>query len=1161
MESSPRPVSSDSYDSGDGQYTHDEDTQSNFDQFAYGASDTTVNDLPETRHGPSRSFSRGDVTFERSMSRKSLTAEASKNFKVVIRVRPPLPRELDGGFVNCVRFESDRMISISESFGREEQGNDAFDPSLYATHQFTFDNVYSPQADQKMVYETTARDAVLSTLQGYNATIIAYGQTGTGKTYTMEGFTRANQPGIIPRSIEEIFSYIQHTVNARTKFLVRASFLQIYNEVISDLLKPERTNLTIREDKKKGVFVEGLSEWVVRSPQEIFGLMQRGAAVRATGSTRMNEVSSRSHAVFMVIVEQSETTQLEEVDGTQSSRFHQSFKIGKLNLVDLAGSERVRLTGATGRRLEESKKINQSLAALGNVIAALTDPTRAHIPYRDSKLTRILEDSLGGNCKTTMMAMISPALEAFNENLSTLKFANRAKNIKNDPRINEDLDQKALLRKYERELKKLRSELDERSRNVVDKRKLLELEEEKRRAEEDKLAALVALEKRSKEFMQEKEEKRRLEERIVSMQSQLLVGGHNLADTPAFRTALQQEHHRIRKEYETRLQELETERQSIEEDKAQVDRYKQLLLKQRDIMIALTARLNERDESILALQEELDAYDRHQRMMEDILDQKTATLIHWQRVAMEANPDLRELAQGQLDGEIPIPVHQTQPSAATLLQTRDTGTPIPPQMSSSAVPTPTARLPPVAERRYAPFHAENDVIVDSQRYSQTPAPLLSGDEKIHELQSLLEAKAKDNDQLAKELEEVQAEKVSLEYLLREKLEKMVQTEIEERINTYRREVEQWKANHSLAEERRRLSEYMLELAKLNSENPEFHERIQQILQRERELIQQQNNEHVTKLQAELQTKQESVAAAQAEVAKLRSEMSRIKVKSDEQGDAEQLWKRVQLAEKEVELLKAKQHSNSPVDADSQARIKQLEARLDHMKQQHERFRQDMHRSLDLKTQEIQHLEETKQRLQRDLDDRRHHYPNTENTDSSELEVLRSQAETNAKERAALRTIMESKIKSLVDNVMRIVADSSSEPSALVPSHSKLHRELSALQKLVNASIVALKNSDLQSSQTIKSTQSVPAPARISAAPATGTLSTPQPSAGAGSLNRYATLPSGYSSGAFTSPQRQSSTGSYALTSGGRAPTPTKNQSHIDLLIQQKRLEMQMHQQR
>lgn len=129
--------------------------------------------------------------------------------------------------------------------------------------------------------------------------------------------------------------------------------------------------------------------------------------------------------------------------GGSVPRFRQFFKIGKLNLVDLAGSERVRLTGATGRRLEESKKINQSLSALGNVIAALTDPSRSHVPYRDSKLTRILEDSLGGNCKTTMMAMISPALEAFNENLSTLKFANRAKNIKNDPRINEDLDQKA----------------------------------------------------------------------------------------------------------------------------------------------------------------------------------------------------------------------------------------------------------------------------------------------------------------------------------------------------------------------------------------------------------------------------------------------------------------------------------------------------------------------------------------------------------------------------------------------------------------------------------------------------------------------------------------------------------------------------------------------
>lgn len=263
----------------------------------------------------------------------------------------------------------------------------------------------------------------------------------------MEGFNSAEERGIIPRAIEQIFTHIGSSVHRPSmRFLVRASYLQIYNEVISDLLKPERSNLLIREDKKKGVFVEGLSEWVVRSPAEIYGLMERGGATRATASTKMNEISSRSHAVFIVIVEQSETSYLDEegremtpeefsrlvkaraaaaaageggsgaaaaaAAGLKSleANIRQSFKVGKLNLVDLAGSERVRLTGATGQRLEESKKINQSLSALGNVIASLTE-NRPHIPYRDSKLTRILEDSLGGNCKTTMMAMISPALE------------------------------------------------------------------------------------------------------------------------------------------------------------------------------------------------------------------------------------------------------------------------------------------------------------------------------------------------------------------------------------------------------------------------------------------------------------------------------------------------------------------------------------------------------------------------------------------------------------------------------------------------------------------------------------------------------------------------------------------------------------------------------
>lgn len=394
--------------------------------------------------------------------------------------------------------------------------------------------------------------------------------------------------------------------------MVRASYLQIYNEVISDLLKPDRNNLGIREDKKKGVYVDGLSEWVVRNPREIYTLIKKGANYRATAYTRMNDISSRSHAVFIIVVEQLRVIGEETEDG----KFQDSpkeLRIGKLNLVDLAGSERLKVTGATGQRLEECKKINQSLSCLGNVISVLIDKKRrsnAHIPYRDSKLTRLLEDSLGGNCKTTMMAMISPAFEAFNESLSTLKFANRAKRIKNKPKINQDLDQRAMIHKYESELKRLRKELEQRNRYLVDKSKVIQLEEEKRRAEEDRVAALTALEEQSREFLKEREEKKKLESMIDEMESRMMVAGQRFDKA------------NIKEEYEKRFTDLEKERQQLEEDRAQVDQYKQLLLKQRDIMIALTTRLNERDETIIQLQEELDAYDRIHYETEEMLELK-----------------------------------------------------------------------------------------------------------------------------------------------------------------------------------------------------------------------------------------------------------------------------------------------------------------------------------------------------------------------------------------------------------------------------------------------------------------------------------------------------------------------------------------------------------
>ncbi|KDO35090.1 hypothetical protein SPRG_01155 [Saprolegnia parasitica CBS 223.65] len=738
---------------------------------------------------PSPSARRAPIIMDDDDDRDSISSHSSSvshrygsNFKVVIRVRPPLPRELqsDKPFQNVVAVDpSGHYLSVSDSSHPPDDPSLLNAGSSYSNHSFSFDHVYDQHSTQRAVYENTAKAVVESSLEGYNATIFAYGQTGTGKTYTMEGFNSSGgssleDRGIIPRAIEQIFLHIQANVSARMRFLVRASYLQIYNESISDLLKPERNNLTIREDKKRGVFVEGLSEWVVRSPEEIYGLMERGGAMRATGSTKMNEISSRSHAVFIIIAEQSQTMYvdtsgkeiaLEEFTALVNSQptrdrtkleslVRQSFKVGKLNLVDLAGSERVRLSGATGQRLEESKKINQSLSALGNVIAALTDARgRQHIPYRDSKLTRILEDSLGGNCKTTMMAMISPALEAIVESLSTLKFANRAKNIKNEARVNEDLDQKSLLRKYERELKRLRAELEEKNRNVVDKRRLLELDEQRRRAEEDKMAAIRALEQRSLEFMLEKEEKKKLEQRIIMLTSQMLTSHQKKLPTstentefstedPQFRLALKEQQDRIRKEYECRLADLEKERETIEEEKAQVDRYKQLLLKQRDIMIALTQRLNERDEQIMALQDELDAYDRHQKALEEKLDEKTAQLIHLQRVTMEHNATSPNKNAELIKALGEWGFKQQRPA-----------------QEGSA-------------KQYVPY--ERPTVYNSAKLDNNATPpkdrLLTADEKIAELHHVLEAQTAEYSRALKELEDVRSEKVSVEYAMREKIE-------------------------------------------------------------------------------------------------------------------------------------------------------------------------------------------------------------------------------------------------------------------------------------------------------------------------------------------------------------------------------------------------------
>ena len=328
----------------------------------------------------------------------------------------------------------------------------------------------------------------------------------------------------------------------------------------------------------------------------------------------MNDVSSRSHAVFCIQVEQ-----MSNINGEQS------IKIGKLNLVDLAGSERIKISGATGRQLEESKKINKSLSALGNVIYALTDPKKnKHIPYRDSKLTRLLENSLGGNCKTTMIAMISPAENSFNESYSTLNFAKRAKSIKNKAMINEDIDHNALIRQYESELKKLKKELEEKDNMLKNNNFLIELQEQKKEAERDKNEAIQALEEASIKYLQERDEKKKLESKIELMNFQLIPGGTkiNIEDTPQFQTLLKKNIILLEKDFNEKLSEIEQERKEIQASKEQVDSYNKLILKQNEIMSGLKTKVNESNEAIAQLQEEIEAYESMNKNQENIIENK-----------------------------------------------------------------------------------------------------------------------------------------------------------------------------------------------------------------------------------------------------------------------------------------------------------------------------------------------------------------------------------------------------------------------------------------------------------------------------------------------------------------------------------------------------------
>uniref|UniRef100_A0A6N2LLY1 Kinesin-like protein n=1 Tax=Salix viminalis TaxID=40686 RepID=A0A6N2LLY1_SALVM len=347
------------------------------------------------------------------------------NVQVIIRLRPLSSSEISvQGHSKCVRQESCQTITWT---GHPES-------------RFTFDHVADETVSQEKIFKVSGLPMVENCMGGYNSCMFAYGQTGSGKTHTMlgdieEGTRRHSvNCGMTPRVFEYLFSRIQKEKEVRKdekiKFTCKCSFLEIYNEQILDLLDPSSTNLQIREDVKKGVYVENLKEIEVASARDVLQQLIQGAANRKVAATNMNRASSRSHSVFTCIIESKWESQ-----GVIHHRF------ARLHLVDLAGSERQKSSGAEGERLKEATNINKSLSSLGLVIMNLVSISNGkphHVPYRDSKLTFLLQDSLGGNSKTIIIANISPSLCCSLETLSTLKFAQRAKFIKNNAIVNED---------------------------------------------------------------------------------------------------------------------------------------------------------------------------------------------------------------------------------------------------------------------------------------------------------------------------------------------------------------------------------------------------------------------------------------------------------------------------------------------------------------------------------------------------------------------------------------------------------------------------------------------------------------------------------------------------------------------------------------------------
>ncbi|XP_076431642.1 kinesin-like protein KIF15 isoform X6 [Peromyscus maniculatus bairdii] len=427
-------------------------------------------------------------------SHSSQSSNEGDAIKVFVRIRPAEgTRSADGEHTLCLSVLSQTTLRLHSNP----------DPKT-----FVFDYVAGMDTTQESVFSTVAKSIVESCMSGYNGTIFAYGQTGSGKTFTMMGPSDSdnfshNLRGVIPRSFEYLFSLIdreKEKAGAGKTFLCKCSFIEVYNEQIYDLLDSASVGLYLREHIKKGVFVVGAVEQVVTSAAEAYQVLSRGWRNRRVASTSMNRESSRSHAVFTITIESMEKSS-ETVN----------IRTSLLNLVDLAGSERQKDTHAEGMRLKEAGNINRSLSCLGQVITALVDVgngKQRHVCYRDSRLTFLLRDSLGGNAKTAIIANVHPGSRCFGETLSTLNFAQRAKLIKNKAVVNEDTQ--GNVSQLQAEVKRLKEQLSQFTSGQIIPESLLAKDKEKNYIEHFLEAMLF--------FKKSEQEKKSLVEKISQLE-------------------------------------------------------------------------------------------------------------------------------------------------------------------------------------------------------------------------------------------------------------------------------------------------------------------------------------------------------------------------------------------------------------------------------------------------------------------------------------------------------------------------------------------------------------------------------------------------------------------------------------------------------------------